>query len=47
MVHAPRSSLLTIWALRSALRPFLSLSTAMPERDRVGVRPAAWIGGDA
>ncbi len=47
MVPTPRSSLLTIWALRSGLRSFLSLSTAMPERDRVGVPPAAWIGGDA
>ncbi len=47
MVPAPRSSFLTIWALRSGLRPFLSLSTAMPARNGVGVPPTAWIGGDA
>jgi len=44
MVPAPRSSLLNARALRSGVRPTLSLSTAMPARNGVGVRPAAWIG---
>ncbi len=47
MVPDLRSSFLTTWAIRSDVRSSLSLSTARPERDGVGVPPATWIGGEA